>query len=230
MVTSAINPGQTSTASSVGGQRLAESFDTFLILLTTQMKNQDPLSPMDSGDFTQQIVQMTGVEQQLVTNDLLKQLLGTSGNGVADAVSLIGKEVRAVSDQATLTDKAADWTFRLDREAQDVKVEVLDSRGSIVHVQALESLKGGEHDFSWNGRNVLGSQLPDGGVYSLRITATDTAGARVGHTTFIGGLARAVEQVNGQTFVTIGGSRALWNTISNVGLAPTPPATNGGAH
>ncbi|MCG9917185.1 MAG: flagellar hook assembly protein FlgD [Phenylobacterium sp.] len=227
MVTTAINPSQTSPASSVGGQRLAESFDTFLVLLTTQMKNQDPLSPMDSGDFTQQIVQMTGVEQQLLTNDLLKQLVGTSGNGVADAVSLIGKDVRAVSDKATLTDKAADWVFRLDREAQDVKVEVLDERGTIVHVQALQNLKGGEHDFGWNGRNVLGNQLPDGGVYSLRITATDSAGAKVGHTTFIEGLARAVEQVDGQTYVTIGGSRALWNTISNVGLASTPPVTSG---
>ncbi|MDP1875285.1 flagellar hook assembly protein FlgD [Phenylobacterium sp.] len=230
MQTNAVANTQTAASTSVGGQRLAESFDTFLVLLTTQMKNQDPLSPMDSGDFTQQIVQMTGVEQQLLTNDLLKQLVGASGDGVADAVSLIGKQVRAATDEANLTDKSADWVYRLDRQAQSVKVEVLDSKGSIVHVQALENVAGGEHKFSWNGKNILGAQLADGGTYTLRITATDSAGASVGHNTFIDGLVRAVEQVDGQTYVTIGGSRALWNTISSIGLPPaavTPTASGG---
>jgi len=214
----------TTSGSNSGSQRLAESFDTFLVLLTTQMKNQDPLSPMDSGEFTQQIVQMTGVEQQLLTNDLLKQLVGTSGDGVADAVSLIGKEVRAATDTANLSNGEAEWIYRLDREAQSVKIEVLDDKGSIVHVQALENVEGGEHDFSWDGKNVLGSQLPDGGAYTLRITATDSAGASVGHNVFIEGLVRAVEQVDGQTYVTIGGSRALWQTISSIGLPSTQNA------
>jgi flagellar basal-body rod modification protein FlgD len=165
METNAVSNSQSAVSTSVGNQRLAESFDTFLVLLTTQMKNQDPLSPMDSGDFTQQIVQMTGVEQQLLTNDLLKQLVGSAGDGVADAVSLIGKQVRAATEEAALTDKAADWIFRLDREAQSVKIEVLDDKGAIVHVEALENVPGGEHDFRWDGKNVLGAQQPDGGTY-----------------------------------------------------------------
>lgn len=230
METNAVANSQSAVSSNVGKQRLAESFDTFLVLLTTQMKNQDPLSPMDSGDFTQQIVQMTGVEQQLLTNDLLKQLVGASGDGVADAVSLIGKQVRAATDQANLADKSAEWVYRLDREAKSVKIEVLDDKGSIVHVKALSDVAGGEHKFSWDGKNILGAQLPNGGAYTLRITATDSAGAKVGHNTFIDGLVRAVEQVDGQTFVTIGGSRALWQTISSIGLPPAAPtpATSGG--
>jgi len=228
METNAVSNSQSAVSTSVGNQRLAESFDTFLVLLTTQMKNQDPLSPMDSGDFTQQIVQMTGVEQQLLTNDLLKQLVGSAGDGVADAVSLIGKQVRAATEEAALTDKAADWIFRLDREAQSVKIEVLDDKGAIVHVEALENVPGGEHDFRWDGKNVLGAQQPDGGTYTLRITATDSAGAEVGHNTFIEGLVRAVEQVDGQTYVTIGGSRALWQTISSIGLPPTSSTASGG--
>ena len=218
--------GQSGT--NTGSQRLAESFDTFLVLLTTQMKNQDPLSPMDSNQFTQQIVQMTGVEQQLLTNQLLQQLVGAAGDGVADAVSLIGKEVRAATDEATLNGGKADWVFRLDRAAQDVKVEVLDQNGSIVHVKALSDLEGGEHAFNWNGKNVLGAQLADGGRYTLRVTATDTSGATVGHVTFIEGLVSAVEQVDGQTYVTVGGSRALWQTISSIGLPATETA--GGAN
>jgi len=222
-VTNTQNTAATS-GTNTGTQRLAESFDTFLVLLTTQMKNQDPLSPMDSGEFTQQIVQMTGVEQQLLTNDLLKQLVGSAGDGVADAVSLIGKEVRAATDTANLSGGEANWIYRLDREAQSVKIEVLDDKGSIVHVQALENVEGGEHDFSWDGKNVLGAQLADGGAYTLRITATDSAGAEVGHNTFIEGLVQAVEQVDGETYVTIGGSRALWQTISSIGLPSTQNA------
>src|SRR5687768_7697082 len=101
MAVDAVNAAATtSAASSVGRTRLAENFDTFLTLLTTQLKNQDPLSPMDSTQFTQQLVQMTGVEQQLLTNDLLEKLVANTGSGVATAVSLIGKEVRADADLA----------------------------------------------------------------------------------------------------------------------------------
>ena len=79
-------------------KQLSGNFSTFLNLLTTQLKNQDPTSPMDTNQFTQQLVHMTGVEQQLLTNDLLEKLVGNTGSAVATAVSLIGKEVRADSE------------------------------------------------------------------------------------------------------------------------------------
>src|SRR3954465_15897040 len=94
-------PAATTTgtdSSTLGRARLAENFDTFLSLLTAQLKNQDTLSPLDSNQFTQQLTQMTGVEHQLLTNDLLKKLISNTGSGVTTAVSLIGKEVRAISD------------------------------------------------------------------------------------------------------------------------------------
>lgn len=222
MAVGGVNTNSTQAAVTGGTQRLAESFDTFLNLLTTQMKNQDPLSPMDSNQFTQQIVQMTGVEQQLLTNQLLQQLVTSSGDGVADAVSLIGKKVRAATEEAALVKGEANWIFRLDREAQDVKVEVLDENGGIVHVKALKDVEGGEHAFSWDGKNILGTQLADGGTYTLRVTATDAEGATVDHVTYIEGVVTAIEQVDGETYATIGGTRALWQTISSIGLAPTP--------
>jgi len=117
--------------------RLAENFDTFLTLLTTQLKNQDPLSPMDSNQFTQQMVQMTGVEQQLLTNDLLKQLVGNTNSGISTAVSLIGKEVRAVTDTTALKGGKADWVYKLDREAEEVKFDIVDASGKTVHTKTL---------------------------------------------------------------------------------------------
>jgi flagellar hook assembly protein FlgD len=73
---------------------LASNFQSFLTLLTTQLKNQDPTSPLDTSQFTQQITQMTGVEQQLLSNQLLQQLVSTQG-GVASAANLIGETVTA---------------------------------------------------------------------------------------------------------------------------------------
>src|SRR6478752_7064335 len=93
---------QTADKTALGRADLATNFNTFLSLLTTQLKNQDPLSPLDSNQFTQQLVQMTGVEQQLNANDLLKQLVANTSGGVSTAVSLIGKNVKAVSDTASL--------------------------------------------------------------------------------------------------------------------------------
>ena len=120
MVDAATAAGSTSAVSSgLGRARLAENFDTFLTLLTTQLKNQDPLSPMDSNDFTQQMVQMTGVEQQLLTNDLLNKLISNTSSGISTAVSLIGKDVRAVSDEATLSGGQAKWAYELDGNAAD---------------------------------------------------------------------------------------------------------------
>ena len=82
---------------------LANNFNSFLTLLTTQLKNQDPTSPLDTNQFTQQITQMTGVEQQLLSNQLLQQLVSAQG-GVASAANLIGETVTAPG--ATSSDPA----------------------------------------------------------------------------------------------------------------------------
>ena len=78
-------PTAPADATSKGIASLADNFNTFLALLTTQLKNQDPTSPLDSNQFTQQLVQMTGVEQQLNGNTLLKQLVANTSNGITTA-------------------------------------------------------------------------------------------------------------------------------------------------
>src|SRR5579863_9689138 len=81
---------------STGALPFSQNYDTFLTLLTTQLKNQDPLSPLDTNQFTQQLTQMTGVEQQLLSNQLLQQLVNQNqGGGLTSAVGLIGKNVTA---------------------------------------------------------------------------------------------------------------------------------------
>ena len=211
----------------LGRARLAENFDTFLGLLTTQLKNQDPLSPMDSNQFTQQIVQMTGVEQQLLTNDLLKKLVANTGSGVSTAVSLIGKEVRAEADASALKDGKAEWTYNLDRAATDVKLEVLDSKGRVVRSIAPTDNKSGDHKFTWDGTSAAGTELAEG-TYSLRVTATDSSGSAVTSKVFADGLVTGVEQVDGTTFITINGAQIPWDKIVTIRqpVAPTTASTD----
>src|SRR5579862_2258269 len=103
---------QSAAAVNNGLAQVADNFQTFLTLLTTQLKNQDPLSPLDTNQFTQQLTQMTGVEQQLLSNQLLQQLVSQSqGGGLTGAVGLIGKTVSASDTSATLQNGSATWQF-----------------------------------------------------------------------------------------------------------------------
>ncbi|WP_332764182.1 flagellar hook assembly protein FlgD [Phenylobacterium sp.] len=206
----------TGSTSATGRTRLTESFDTFLNLLTAQIKNQDPLSPMDSTQFTQQLVQMTGVEQQLLTNDLLEKLVSNTGSGIQTAVSLIGREVRAVSADAKLTAGKAEWNYKLDREGSDVTVEVLNSSGKVVQVVKPTDNAAGDHTFSWNGKDRTGAQLPNGGTYTLRITAKDGTGATVPSTVFVKGVVTGVEQVDGKTLITVNGVQIGWEKVTSI--------------
>ncbi|HEX7887629.1 MAG TPA: flagellar hook assembly protein FlgD [Phenylobacterium sp.] len=211
-------------ASATGRTRLAENFNTFLSLLTTQIQNQDPLSPMDSTQFTQQLVQMTGVEQQLLTNDLLQKLVANSGTGVSTAVSLIGKEVRAASADAALKGGKAEWGYTLDRAAADVKLDILDSKGRVVRTMAAPDNKAGEHSLTWDGKDQGGSNLPDG-TYSLKVTAKDSEGATVTSSTHVDGLVTAVEQQDGSTYITVNGVRVPWDKLVSIRQPAEPAAT-----
>ena len=231
-VASAAQAPAATDSGALGRARLAENFDTFLSLLTTQLKNQDPLSPLDSNQFTQQLVQMTGVEQQLLTNDLLKKLVGNTGTGVSTAVSLIGKDVRATSDEAQLAAGKATWAYKLDRAASDVKLEILDSKGRVVRAIAPTDNKIGEHKLEWDGKGTAGSTLPDG-TYSLRVTAKDTQGTTVASTVYADGVVTGVEQVDGQTLLTVNGTKVSWDKIISIHQPPaatipssTPAGTN----
>lgn len=203
------------SATATGRKRLADNFDTFLSLLTTQMKNQDPLSPMDSNQFTQQLTQMTGVEQQLLTNDLLQKLVSNTGTGVATAVSLIGKQVRADTADAGLKDGKATWTYNFDRAASDVKLDIVDSKGVIVRSIAPTDNAAGDHTFVWDGKSAAGSTMA-AGTYTLRVSAKDSQGTAVTTKIFSDGLVTGVEQKDGATLISVNGAQVAWDKIVSI--------------
>jgi flagellar basal-body rod modification protein FlgD len=212
-------PTNTATAGAVnnGLAQVADNYQTFLSLLTTQLKNQDPLSPLDTNQFTQQLTQMTGVEQQLLSNQLLQQLVSqNTGGGLTGAVGLIGKTVTASATSATLQNGSASWEFSPTSPPAALTASVFDSNGNQVWTGPLAPNGAGPQSFTWNGVNQAGVQQTNGGTYTLSVTATDASGATIPVSTNIQGVASAVQELNGQTMVTIGGDQVPLSSVTGV--------------
>lgn len=188
---------------------LATNKETFLQLLTTQLKNQDPLSPTDTTQMTQQITQMTGVEQQLVTNDLLAALVGmNTGTGLSEGVAMIGKQISAISDTSTLKNGAATFSWTQPSASASLKVEIKNPAGKVVRTLTPDDQKSGDHTITWDGKDDSGAQLPDGGVYGIVVTAKTGDGKEIKATNIKGrteGVVTAVDNATGQPMVVIDG-------------------------
>lgn len=213
-----INAGQT---------MLASNFETFLALLTSQLKNQDPLSPVDSNQFTAQLTQMAGVEQQLLTNELLKSLVAAQGGGgLASAANYIGREATAAWSATKFADGEATWSYEIASNAASVKLEVLDGSGNVVWSGDAPDKTSGVHEFTWDGEATSGNDGQDGQVYSLRVVAKDAAGGAVDAQVLIRGRITGVEMYDGETYLTVGNSilpLASVIALEEAGAAETPP-------
>jgi flagellar basal-body rod modification protein FlgD len=232
MAVSAVDTTAAANTVNSGIGSLANNYETFLKLLTTQLKNQDPLSPLDTNNFTQQLTQMTGVQQQLLTNQLLTQMISQGQVGLSgSAVNLIGKSVTAEKPTMTLTDGKASFGYSLGAGAADTTLEVLDATGRTVWSGKATDNGAGPHILDWNGRSAGGHKLPDGGAYVLRVTSLDAAAKPVASVTTTTGVVTRVENIDGQTVLTIGNGKALITNITGVTAPPAsaettpPPAT-----
>ncbi len=147
------------------GGALASDFQTFLTLLTTQLKNQDPLKPMESTEFVAQLASFSSVEQQVRTNDRLEQILDALGGGSTGGLAAwIGKEVRAPA-QANFTGVPIEIeTTPLD--GSDSAVLVV--RNDFDEVVARRAIDAADATLSWDGKTELGATLPDG-AYSFAV-------------------------------------------------------------
>ena len=166
----AIGATETSSSADKSAATLTESFDTFLTLLTTQLKYQDPLEPMDSAEFTNQLVQFTEVEQSISTNKQLEQLIGMqSANQAVASIGYIGNTVEAVGNQLPLIDGQAQLTYTLPENAESASILIFNAAGQLV--QTIEGATTvGKHPVTWDGTALDGSTLPDG-AYTIAVSA-----------------------------------------------------------
>ena len=146
-------------------------------------------------------------------------MVNNTSNGVATAVTLIGKTVKATSDTANLSGGQAQWVYNLPANAGDLKLEVLDGSGNVVHAEAPSNMTAGDHAFSWNGKDLSGNQLPNGGSYTLKVTATDPTGTALATTNYVEGVVTGVTQNNGATSITVNGGPVDWSKVVTINQA-----------
>ncbi|MFV0627343.1 MAG: flagellar hook assembly protein FlgD [Alphaproteobacteria bacterium] len=154
---------------------LSADMNTFLKLLTTQLQYQDPLDPMDTAEFTNQLVQYSAVEQQIQTNSKLDNLVTLNiSNLAAQAVSYIDKVVQVLGDVMPLENGVAKATYTLDKNVTNSVIMVKDMDGTVVYTE--EGRKdAGTYDFEWDGKDKDGNQLEDG-AYQIVVTTNVASG------------------------------------------------------
>jgi len=211
----ATNANGTTTSSDAFNQ-LSGNFQTFLTLLTTQLKNQDPTSPMDSNEFTQQLVEYSQVEQQINTNTNLQSLISQgSSNGSALTVSYLGKNVSITNGNASLSNGAATWTYNLGSTAASTTLSVTNSAGTVVYT-GPGSVTAGNNTFNWNGQDNSGNQLDDG-TYKLSVTATDPSGNAITTTVASAGTVSQIDMTGGTPKLVVGNMEISPSDIAAVG-------------
>lgn len=199
---------------------LTSNFDTFLKLLTAQLQNQDPLEPMDASQFTQQLVQYSGVEQGIYTNKNLETLIAMQQTGgLGSSVNYIGREVMAQNPQSILADGQANWTYTLPTAAASVSLVVRDANGRAVY-SGTGPTTAGEHTIGWDGKLASGADAPEG-IYTLEISAKSaTNGALSAPITYMGRVT-GVEMVNGAVVLNVGGVKLNLTDVQAVREAAT---------
>jgi flagellar basal-body rod modification protein FlgD len=201
--TSATNAAQTST-SSTPTTGFGDNFNTFLKLLTTQLQNQDPLSPLDTNQFTQQLVSFSQVEQAINTNQKLSTLVSMASTSQAvSALPLVGKTVEYDGSSAVLSGGSAHFSYTLPNQATSSVITVSNAQGQVVFRGAGE-LGAGKHDFVWNGKDLSGASQPEGS-YSISVAAQGVDKSALTATTTGFGKVDGIELASGQPLMTIGG-------------------------
>ena len=207
-------------ASALNGSRntIADNFDTFLTLLTTQLRNQNPLDPLDTNQFTSQMVQFTSVEQQLKTNEFLEALvLSNLSQTYTGAVGFVGKHITAQGSAAQLVNGSATWNYSINQPSEDVTFTVTDQNGNVVHT-ANTSVEAGDGQISWDGFDSTGARMPDG-TYTITIDARTDGGAYIPVSTQMEGVVTAVDLSGVEPVLIVNGGRINLSSVESVSVA-----------
>jgi flagellar basal-body rod modification protein FlgD len=207
--TSASTPASSST-SATPLNSLAGNFNDFLKLLMTQLQNQDPTSPMDTNAFTSQLVQYASVEQQINANSNLTKLIqATQSNTLLQSSSLVGKQVDVLNDHLALQNGSAALHFDTDKP-ETVNIGVYSASGTKL-LQTTVQTQAGTNNWTWDGRDSQGNQLPDG---SYKVAVVDPSGTALATT--ITGTVTGLQRSSDAVSVSLGSLQTDIATIQSV--------------
>jgi len=202
-------------ASALASSQIAGNFQSFLTLLTTQLQNQNPLDPLDTNQFTQQLVEFAGVQQQLNTNDSLATLVSLQQTAQStQALGFVGKTAVVNGSTAALSNSSATWELSIPTNST-VNVTIASSNGQAVFTGSYAVTAGNNQPFVWNGQGSDGTQLPDG-YYTMTATAKDASNNTVAVTTQIQGVVSSVDLTQSPPLLTIDGQTYTVSQIQSI--------------
>lgn len=170
--------GVQTTRARSSGSSLTADFDTFLTLLTVQLRNQDPTNAMDVNEMTSQLVSYAGVEQQIQMNRQLQDMLGMQqGAQLTSAAGLIGRRMEVESDRLVLQSGEAALRLPAAGEARSGALRITDAAGRVVREASLP-LEQQPSTWRWDGRDAAGRPLPDG-AYAFTLQGRNALGSAV---------------------------------------------------
>lgn len=214
---STVNNIQANAATS--SKSLSDNFDTFITLLTAQLQNQDPLEPVDSTEFTNQLVQFSSVEQQIQTNKSLADLITLTSNSAAAGLSgYLGKTVEVQSAIADMSESGIDWRYELPSGVESVILSVQAENGRVVYSEEVPATEAGEHTFKWDGK-LSNGQSVDEGRFALLIGATDSNGAAVSVAPRVRATVTGIDLSSGSTALTT--NSGIFDFVSVLSLSQT---------
>lgn len=207
---------------------IAENFDTFLALLTTQLQNQSPLDPLDTNQFTQQLVQFTEVEQTVKQNENLESLIQlTAANTITNVVGFLGGEITLGGTTAELSGGTASWNYELASAAESATITVKDANGVPVFTTTGPA-PAGKSTFLWDGRMDTGGTAPDG-EYTLSVSAVDSTGTAIQVKTESSGIVDGVDFSGDEPILLIGSKKVKLDEIVSVKLPNGQPSQLSGS-
>ncbi len=216
--------GGANTASAAQSKaKLEDELNKFLNLLVTQLKNQDPLEPMDATEFTNQLVQFASVEQQIYQNANLEKLLESAHiSQVSNLANYLGTNIEAQTDSLNLANSTARLTYTLVDDAKTSKIVITDDSGKAVYTGVAEKAAG-RHEFVWDGLDDNGIQLPDG-TYNFTINAFDADDEPLQYARSVFGIVTAAGSDEGAVRLYMGDVTVGLEDVVAVSKAPVPAA------
>ena len=206
--------GTATNTTGVANKTIADNFQTFLTLLTTQLKNQNPLDPLDTNQFTQQLVQFAQVEQQMKQNDQLATLISIEKSAQATtALAFVGSTVAVDGQTATMTNGKATWTFTVPKPVS-AAVTIKSATGQTAY-SGTYTMNPGRQNFVWNGRHANGTQWPNGN-YTISVTGKDASGQVVAIPSEVEGVVDSVDLTQTPPVLSIGTQTFTLDKIKRV--------------
>jgi flagellar basal-body rod modification protein FlgD len=205
-------------AGTTGVQQIAGNFNEFLQLLTTQLQNQDPLSPLDTNQFTQQLVEFASVQQQIDMNTNMQTLISLQQTTAAtQALQLVGSNVTLTGNTANLsnaTSNPASWTLNASAPGT-AAITITNSSGQTAYT-GTTTLNAGTQSYSWNGLGNNKVKWPDGS-YTIAVTGTGASGQAITVTSQVQGTVSAVNMSQTPPTLTVNGQSYPISSIQSVG-------------